>query len=298
MFITITGELGSGKTTVAKILEKDYGFTFYSTGSIQREIAREKGITTLELNQLMSNDVNNIYDRMIDERTVEISRSNQDRDVVFDSRMAWHFADRSFKVYVTVDAYMAAERVIGANRGAVEQYGSLEEAAESLRRRKQLEDSRFAEIYSVHTTDFSNYDLIVDSTFITPEELARFVWEKAKESGGEQEVYLSPRRLFPTRSLDEPGGADEGNCPVEVIEKDHFYFIAAGHSRVCEKLRAGEKLIPVRILSADGQGLVEKYGRKKEEMIRISGEKYARWEAENAMKFLAYPAGGAPNPAD
>ena len=32
MFITITGELGSGKTTIAKILNQEYGFVFYSTG--------------------------------------------------------------------------------------------------------------------------------------------------------------------------------------------------------------------------------------------------------------------------
>ena len=189
MFITITGELGSGKTTVARILNQEYGFDFYSTGSIQREIAKEKGITTLELNQLMSNDVNNIYDKMIDDKTVEISRKNAGKDLVFDSRMAWHFVERSFKVYVTVDPYMAAQRVIRAGRGVEEQYGSFEEAAESLRKRKQLEDSRFAEIYSVRTTDFSNYDLIVDSTFITPEELADIILENARGENAGQQVY-------------------------------------------------------------------------------------------------------------
>ena len=302
MFITITGELGSGKTTVAKILNQEYGFDFYSTGSIQREIAKEKGITTLELNQLMSNDVNNIYDKMIDDKTVEISRENRGRNVVFDSRMAWHFVEESFKVYVTVDSYMAAQRVIKAGRGVEEQYASLEEAAKSLRKRKQLEDSRFAEIYSVRTTDFSNYDLIVDSTFISPEELAKLILEKAGNGAGRREIYLSPQRLLPTKAVREmkkDSAADFGEQrkdePVEVVEFQHFYYLVKGHYRVCTELTAGEKLIPVRLLAVDSEGNVigekgDKYCVKAQELAAVSLEYCHDWEVLNSMQFLGYPS--------
>lgn len=296
MFITITGELGSGKTTVARILNQEYGFDFYSTGSIQREIAKEKGITTLELNQLMSNDVNNIYDKMIDDKTVEISRKNAGKDLVFDSRMAWHFVERSFKVYVTVDPYMAAQRVIRAGRGVEEQYGSFEEAAESLRKRKQLEDSRFAEIYSVRTTDFSNYDLIVDSTFITPEELADIILEKARGENAGQQVYLSLQRLLPTKMLQDidaerTAGREETAVdePVEAVEFQHFYYIVHGHHRVSAGLLAKEKLIPVKLLRVDSQGYVEKYHQKAEDIAALSHECCRDWEERHAMKFLGYP---------
>lgn len=295
MFITITGELGSGKTTIAKIFNKEYGFDFYSTGSIQREIAKEKGITTLELNQLMSNDLNNEYDKMIDDKTIEISRVNIGKDLVFDSRMAWHFVEKSFKVYVTVDAYTAAGRVIKADRGAEEHYQSVEEAAQSLRKRKRLEDSRFAEIYKVNTTDFANYDLIVDSTSALPEELAAFVMEKAKNRNAQQEIYLSPQRLYPTQSIRDIGPdevkafKEDVDKPVEVVEHNGFYFIVNGHRSVCAKIQAGEKLVSVKLLEVDAKGYVETCDKNIAEIATASKDYFHNWENYNKMEFLGYP---------
>ena len=48
MHITITGRLGSGKSTVAKLIVADHGYTYYSTGNIMRELAAEAGISILE----------------------------------------------------------------------------------------------------------------------------------------------------------------------------------------------------------------------------------------------------------
>ena len=42
MNITITGNLGSGKSSVAKIL-KEKGYEYSSTGNIFRQLAMEKG---------------------------------------------------------------------------------------------------------------------------------------------------------------------------------------------------------------------------------------------------------------
>ena len=43
MHITITGRLGSGKSTVCRILADKDGYEIYSTGKIHRQIAAEKG---------------------------------------------------------------------------------------------------------------------------------------------------------------------------------------------------------------------------------------------------------------
>ena len=40
MHITITGNLGSGKSTIAKYIRDEYGFEIYSTGTIQRKLAK------------------------------------------------------------------------------------------------------------------------------------------------------------------------------------------------------------------------------------------------------------------
>ena len=43
--ITISGMLGSGKSTVAKLLAQKLGYEYYSTGNAQREIAKKKAMT-------------------------------------------------------------------------------------------------------------------------------------------------------------------------------------------------------------------------------------------------------------
>lgn len=182
MFITIAGDLGSGKSTVAKILNKGNNFDYYSTGEIQREITKEKGVSTLELNQQMTTDKSNPYDDLIDNKTIEIAHKNSGKDIVFDSRMAWHFVDNSFKVYITVDPYVAAERMMNAHRGIEEQYTSIDEAVAGLQKRKQLENERFANIYSVNISDFDNYDLVLDSTCTTPKELAMQILKGATDN--------------------------------------------------------------------------------------------------------------------
>ena len=48
MNITITGNLGGGKSSVCKELEK-YGFKIITGGGLFRDIAREKGISVLEI---------------------------------------------------------------------------------------------------------------------------------------------------------------------------------------------------------------------------------------------------------
>ena len=53
MHITITGNLGSGKSTICNILKEKYQFEIYSTGKVQRKLAEDMGMTTLEFNQLM-----------------------------------------------------------------------------------------------------------------------------------------------------------------------------------------------------------------------------------------------------
>lgn len=180
MYITITGELGSGKSTIGKILKKKYGFEIYSTGTVQREIAKEMGMTTLELNEYMAKNLDNDYDKMIDNKTIEISKTSKDKNIIFDSRMAWHFVDESFKVFVSVDKEVAAKRVMGDNRGVEEQYKNCDEAVDALVQRKKIEDARFKDMYKVDTTNPKNFDLVIDSSKDTAEELAEIIYTKAK----------------------------------------------------------------------------------------------------------------------
>ena len=88
MNITITGNLGSGKSSVAKIIVKK-GYEFVSTGNIFRQLAMQKGVSVEEFNKQVNEAASqgdHSVDRMIDATTVKIGKE-QDH-VVIDSRLA------------------------------------------------------------------------------------------------------------------------------------------------------------------------------------------------------------------
>ncbi len=178
MHITITGNLGSGKSTVARLLSEKYDFEVYSTGKVQRELAAKMNLSTLELNQLMMSDRK--YDHMIDDATRQISRDKKDENIIFDSRLAWNFVEHSFKVFVSVSLDVAAGRVMNDQRGSVEKYSSIEEAKELLAKRAETESIRYKDIYNLNYMDFSNYNFIIDSTYCNPDLIADIIMEEAK----------------------------------------------------------------------------------------------------------------------
>ncbi|MCI8643594.1 MAG: AAA family ATPase [Lachnospiraceae bacterium] len=246
MHITLTGNLGSGKSTICRILENEYGKEIYSTGKVQRAIAQEMGISVLEMNQLMCKD--HKYDHLIDDTTAKISRENPDKPIVFDSRLAWNFVEKSFKVFLSVNLSVAAERVFNDNRGNVESYTTVEDAKRQLSLRAETEDVRYKELYGLDYFDFSNYNLVLDSTYCAPQVLAKLLiaqeeaYEKELAAGKNPKVRLliSPKRLG-----EEMGEADfskerlypEGIVTVRKSEED--FCVVSGQEIVAEAVRAG-----------------------------------------------------------
>jgi CMP/dCMP kinase len=164
--ISLTGDLGSGKSHVSRLLSEKLGFRIVSTGSIQRDIAAKHGMTTLELNEYTK-----IHPEIDDEIDGTITKLQEaEESMIFDSRLAWHFAPKSFKVYLTVNINEAARRIFYDKRTS-ENYQDIEEAKDKIRARRKSELERFKDYYNIDYSDLKNYDLIVDTTEITPEEV-------------------------------------------------------------------------------------------------------------------------------
>lgn len=217
MHITITGNLGSGKSTIARILSEKYNFEVYSTGKVQRELAKQMNLSTLELNQLMMSDRK--YDNMIDNETARISRDNRDKNIIFDSRLAWHFVEHSFKVFVSVDLDVAADRIMKDQRGSVEKYSSIDEAKTLLAERAKTEMIRYKDIYNLNYMNFSNYNLVIDGTYCDPDTIADIIIQEAKEYEAKQSK-ISIRLASPKSFIFEDFSEEEDKAYLdEMISK-------------------------------------------------------------------------------
>lgn len=190
MLISITGKLGSGKSTVCNILKEKYGFEVYSTGVINREFARRLGISTLELNKRLNDDPS--LDHEIDGTVTKLSEERKDDKLIFDSRMAWHFAKDTFKIFLTIDPMEAARRVMLNQRGDEEHYDTVEEACEKLIERSRVERDRFVDIYGVDYYDYNNFNIVVDTTSRAPDEIVSIIMENYDKYCAEKDSFASP----------------------------------------------------------------------------------------------------------
>jgi cytidylate kinase len=179
--ITLTGDLGSGKSVVSSRLCAATGYEYLSTGRIQRQLAAELGIDTLEMNRRADTDPT--IDQRID--GVFLSLNSDPRGYVVDSRLAWFFIHTSFKVYLQVDTFVAAGRILSDPSRNSEQYTSVEEAVEKIRARKASENARFLAKYGADCANLHNFDVVIDTTHRTPDEVSALIFKalEAKVAG-------------------------------------------------------------------------------------------------------------------
>ena len=231
--ISLAGDLGSGKSTVTGILMEALGAEKYSTGTIVREIAERMGMTIGELNVYMESHPE--IDTEIDDGLVRLA--SDPRSLIIDSRMAWHFTEGTFKVYLSTDVETASVRIMSANRTG-EHVATLEETISCTKGRRESEKKRYFKQYGVDITDLTNYSLVVDTTYATPAEVAEVILsclDKWREDKHSVFCYLSPERL---NYLDDEHDAEK-------------------MAEYANSLERGEEIPPVRVFEVDGEFYIE-----------------------------------------
>ena len=260
--ISLAGDLGSGKSTVSKILIERLGAEYYSTGAIVRSIAEKHGMSVVELNVYM--ETHPEIDHEIDDGLKALS--SVDKLLVIDSRMAWHFTEGTFKVYLSADPETSALRIMNDNR-AGEHAATLEETVKETRARRESEKKRYMTQYGVDIKDMKNYSLIVDTSHATPEEVAECLiseFEKWKLDKTVRGAYITPERLFyPDDEADTEKVAelaallDAGDKipEVTVFEKDGEFYLLSGVESALAYSFNMNTFIPARLVSGSvGQG--------------------------------------------
>jgi len=215
-------------------------------------------MATGELNVLMKQ--NHYYDHLIDDTTVALAKTHPDHTIIFDSRMAWHFVKDAFKVYMTVDPAVAAERVVNSPRGMVESYANKEEAFQKLRERTLLETDRFQQLYQVNNLEYRNYNLILDSTCASPEKVSQAIYDEYLKycacPTSDTVLLLSPRSLFPLQSaqslhLDEVKQCAHSHSylieSVSVVPFEFYHYVLEGLPYVLAAALNQEKFLRTKL---------------------------------------------------
>ena len=240
--ITIAGDLGSGKSTVANHLISNINYRIESAGLIFRRLAEEHGMTAKEFNQFIES--NPKYDNMVDDAIREMG--SKEENIIFDSRLAWLFVPKSFKIYMYVDVDTATERIFNDKGRVSESYSDMATAKKEIIERRQSEVLRYKTFYNADINNFKNYDFIIDTSHATKDEVNDLVLGSFRlfEQGQEYDnIWLSPKNLDLSKNADNEDAQSE---EIEVVKADGKFYVFRGHDKVRAAVEEGINLVAVK----------------------------------------------------
>ena len=176
MKITLSGPIGSGKTTLGKIVADKLGISFVSGGMIFRENARKRNMTVEQFVLLAESDPE--IDHLQDQEMLRVLRS--EGQLVLESRLAGWLAYTNdimaYKVYVDASPEIRVSRI------AERFQGSMELARKNLEVRDASDLKRYRDYYGIDYRNTGYYDLIIDSSNLSPEEGAERIYAAIKRT--------------------------------------------------------------------------------------------------------------------
>jgi predicted cytidylate kinase len=168
VLVTISGLPGSGTSTVARLVADALGLRRVDGGTVFRSMAAERGLDVDAFSAVAEADPD--VDIELDDRLAAVARAG---DGILESRLAaWIAHDQQVpatKVWIDADESVRAERV-----GTRERIAAAT-ALTANRAREASEHLRYRSLYGIDLDDRSVYDLVIDSTGLTPEQIAESI---------------------------------------------------------------------------------------------------------------------------
>ena len=183
--ITISGRPGSGKSVVAKQLAKKLKLKHYSTGTFMRAMAKQRGMTLMQLTREAKED-GGVIDRAIDDYQKQLGKTK--KSFVIDGRLGFHFIPQSIKIFLEVDPNVAAKRIFKQQRRGVETITTMYGAQRELKKRFALERARYKKYYGIDYMNKKNYDRVIDTTKSTIQGVVKRILKFLKGKGKRREV--------------------------------------------------------------------------------------------------------------
>lgn len=177
MIITIGGSPGSGKSTLAKRLSTALGYRRYYMGQLFRDAARDNGMTLHEFGKYC--ETHPEMDRKVD--AYQATLGKRFKNFVIEGRTSYHFIPHSVKIYLYVTPREGATRIFTElkrnkkERNEVQTVTTVSALERAVVRRKLSEKRRYRKWFGIDPFLKSNYDLFLDTSKLTKEQVYRRV---------------------------------------------------------------------------------------------------------------------------
>nr|WP_233065375.1 AAA family ATPase [Sphaerochaeta sp. S2] len=168
--IAISGKSGCGNTTVSSKVAQALGFEMINFTF--RNLSEEKGIDFWQFCKLA--EQSDEYDLEVDRRQVEMALARE--NCVLGSRLAiWMLKEADLKIYLTATTEERARRI------TEREGGSYEKRLEQTKMRDANDSARYLRLYGINNSDTSVADLVIDTTELQSDEVAKRIIEEARK---------------------------------------------------------------------------------------------------------------------
>lgn len=178
MIITLSGNPGAGKSTVAQRVAAALGYQHYSVGDLRGKMAEERGMTIAELNKL--GETTDETDKQADAYQKKLGETED--DFIIDARLGFHFIPHSYKIFLDVDERVGAERIFNApdERPDEPREASVEDVLRRNKERMASDNKRYEQYYGLHIQDRTHYDAVIDTTHMSIDAAVKQILEKVR----------------------------------------------------------------------------------------------------------------------
>ena len=169
--ITISGTPGCGKTTIARLLGEKLGLKYVYSGDIFRKMAKQHNMSLEEFGSYC--EKHREIDEELDNYQLEILQKG---NVILEGRIAGWIAFRNaipaIKVLLNAGTETRAKRIV--NREG----GDVKKRKQEILIREKSETVRYKKYYNINLKDTSIYDVIINSSEKTPDEIIEIIIQK------------------------------------------------------------------------------------------------------------------------
>jgi cytidylate kinase len=151
---------------VAKLLAQRLGLRHVSVGQLFRRIAEERGLTLAQLSELAERDPS------IDLTLDNLARKEAEKGaVVIDG----HVAPWLLKDVATLRVAIIASFETRIKRLAQRDGKPIEEVEKETLQREESERRRYLRLYNIDTSNFSEFDLVINSERFSPDDIVEII---------------------------------------------------------------------------------------------------------------------------
>jgi len=154
--ITVSGVSGAGKTDAAKALAKAFKLRYVSAGELQRQVAKERGLSLEEQVDIRRPEI----DHLMDKKSLKLAMQGK---VVLDGRLTgWAAGDwADVKIWYECPLKVRAKRV--AKRDNI----SFEDSFKIVKERDEDDREKYLKLYGIDSFDTSIYDIKINNEKLT-----------------------------------------------------------------------------------------------------------------------------------